>query len=325
MTNKDWLDQVHDEMRDNNITQGQLADMANYSRSHLIILSFNTSVTFSFVLILASPKYQTEAPLTFSGLAVYFSSFSISLLYFLFAPETTSGSFHGLLAIDGLLFSLALIATADALISSAESQQSPDMQHLTQLLGILALAFFFYCLILLTYALSDTQFISRLFDTASLKEWKYWLSRNHVADAETIDKLSFTQPNAYSQGLTWPQEIQEALYEHLKLDNPLHRPGKKAVGNIIGGGCYSALSSLLALDKLIPETFILSIPLLARIIMFLVGSLGIAFVFSLRSYYWRRLESEYRKISMPNMQVLILKKSQTVVEDRLVKPEFPWM
>lgn len=35
MTNKDWLDQVHDEMRANDITQGQLADMANYSRSHL--------------------------------------------------------------------------------------------------------------------------------------------------------------------------------------------------------------------------------------------------------------------------------------------------
>jgi integrase len=35
MTNKDWLDQVHDEMRANDITQGQLADMVNYSRSHL--------------------------------------------------------------------------------------------------------------------------------------------------------------------------------------------------------------------------------------------------------------------------------------------------
>ena len=35
MTNTDWLNQFHDEMRMHKITQGQLATTADYSRSHL--------------------------------------------------------------------------------------------------------------------------------------------------------------------------------------------------------------------------------------------------------------------------------------------------
>ena len=35
MTNTDWLNQFHDEMRTHKITQGQLAKTADYSRSHL--------------------------------------------------------------------------------------------------------------------------------------------------------------------------------------------------------------------------------------------------------------------------------------------------
>ncbi|NKF03391.1 replication initiation factor domain-containing protein, partial [Lactobacillus paracasei] len=35
MTNTDWLNQFHDEMRTYKITQGQLAKTADYSRSHL--------------------------------------------------------------------------------------------------------------------------------------------------------------------------------------------------------------------------------------------------------------------------------------------------
>lgn len=46
MTNTDWLNQFHDEMRTHKMTQGQLAKTADYSRSHLNqLLTGNSRLT----------------------------------------------------------------------------------------------------------------------------------------------------------------------------------------------------------------------------------------------------------------------------------------
>ncbi len=79
MTNIDWLNQFHDEMRMHNITQGQLAKTADYSRSHLNKLltgksPINKQARLRLTLALRSLTGQNNIDVCIDYLGVTFKS-----------------------------------------------------------------------------------------------------------------------------------------------------------------------------------------------------------------------------------------------------------
>lgn len=79
MTNTDWLNQFHDEMRTHKITQGQLAKTADYSRSHLNQLltgnkPINQQARLRLTLALRSLTGQNNVDVCIDYLGVTFKS-----------------------------------------------------------------------------------------------------------------------------------------------------------------------------------------------------------------------------------------------------------
>lgn len=79
MTNTDWLNQFHDEMRTHKITQGQLAKTADYSRSHLNQLltgnkPINEQARVRLTLTLRSLTGQNNIDVCIDYLGVTFKS-----------------------------------------------------------------------------------------------------------------------------------------------------------------------------------------------------------------------------------------------------------